>query len=357
MTESTDDNERDISFQETSGTRVPYSWERLLPRCSVDVSATAFLFSLQSRGLSNNTVMAYGRSLESFIDLFGPLTNIKFDILAVYRFLGFLRKTVSCHPGAKGELLSQATISQRLVALRSYADYLVDSQKLKSNPVPRGQVRWSPEGVPVPIRRGLTPSISGLPKIPTDEQWKRIIDAVGKRGTRDQLMLTLAYDAALRRNELVTIQLSDIDFSARELLIRPENSKSGCERRLIYSETTGHLIKLYLRERKTLLSESSNLFISMSPRNRGRSLTGYTWGAVTASLAIEAVVPHFSTHSLRHLRLTDLAKSGMDLKELAMFAGHKSTGSTMTYIHLSGRDLAPTFARASKAFGKRFGLT
>ncbi len=38
--------------------------------------------------------------------------------------------------------------------------------------------------------------------------------------------------------------------------------------------------------------------------------------------------------------MTDLAKAGWDLHEIAQFAGHRSLETTKIYIHLSGRDLA-----------------
>jgi integrase len=51
-------------------------------------------------------------------------------------------------------------------------------------------------------------------------------------------------------------------------------------------------------------------------------------------------VPRFSTHTTRHLCLTDLARAGWEIHAIATFAGHRSTESTMRYIHLSGRDLS-----------------
>jgi len=81
---------------------------------------------------------------------------------------------------------------------------------------------------------------------------------------------------------------------------------------------------------------------------------GYTWGLLAAALAREVDLPGFSTHTLRHLRLTDLARAGLDIKELARFAGHRSLESTMTYIHLSGRDMARAFHRASPLLIDRF---
>ncbi len=61
-------------------------------------------------------------------------------------------------------------------------------------------------------------------------------------------------------------------------------------------------------------------------------------------IALAAKVPQFSTHTTRHLCLTDLARMGWELHAIATFAGHRSTESTMRYIHLSGRDLADKLA-------------
>lgn len=51
-------------------------------------------------------------------------------------------------------------------------------------------------------------------------------------------------------------------------------------------------------------------------------------------------MPRFSTHTTRHLCLTDLARMGWEVHAIATFAGRGSTDSTLRYIHLSGRDLA-----------------
>ncbi|KDE11511.1 hypothetical protein N505_0125160 [Rhodococcus aetherivorans] len=62
-------------------------------------------------------------------------------------------------------------------------------------------------------------------------------------------------------------------------------------------------------------------------------------------IAIDAGVPQLSTHTFRHLCLTDLARTGWELHAIATFAGHRSTETTLTYIHLSGRELADKLAR------------
>jgi integrase len=61
---------------------------------------------------------------------------------------------------------------------------------------------------------------------------------------------------------------------------------------------------------------------------------------------VEADVPRFSTHTTRHLCLTDLARMGWELHAIATFAGHRNPETTLTYIHLSGRDLADKLNRS-----------
>jgi len=79
--------------------------------------------------------------------------------------------------------------------------------------------------------------------------------------------------------------------------------------------------------------------LSESRRNRAEPLTLWTWSKVVRRVALAAEVPRFSTHTTRHLCLTDLARMGWELHAIATCAGHRSTEFTMRYIHRSGRDL------------------
>ena len=199
------------------------------------------------------------------------------------------------------------------------------------------------------------PSPMRLPTLPDDAAWARLIEAVRARQVRDRLMFMLAYDGALRRSELVSLRLDDFDFSSRYILVRAESSKSGANRTVMYSEATGVVLAAYLAERRKLHVGGPCLFLSASARNRSHGVGGFTWGLVAAALARDASVPGFSTHTLRHLRLTDLARAGLDIAEIARFAGHRSIESTLLYIHLSGRDLAHAFQRAAPRLANRFG--
>lgn len=157
---------------------------------------------------------------------------------------------------------------------------------------------------------------------------------------RNRLMLALAYDAALRREELCSLRTDDLDPAHRTLRVRAETTKTRRERIVPYSASTGLLLAAYLRQRATLSRARGPLFLSQSRRNLAQPLTLWTWSKVVRRVALAADVPRFSTHTLRHLCLTDLARMGWEVHAIATFAGHRSTDSTLQYVHLSGRELS-----------------
>ena len=154
-------------------------------------------------------------------------------------------------------------------------------------------------------------------------------------------MLALAYDSALRREELCSLRTDDFD-PAHRTLAGPggdDQDPPGTGRALLRARP-GCCWRSYLRHRGTLSRARGPLFLSESRRNLAEPLTLWTWSKVVRRVALAADVPRFSTHTTRHLCLTDLARMGWELHAIATFAGHRSTESTLRYIHLSGRDLA-----------------
>lgn len=158
-------------------------------------------------------------------------------------------------------------------------------------------------------------------------------------------MFAFAYDAALRREELCTLDIADIDPTHRTIRIRAEKTKNRWERIVPYSQATSDLFVAYLMHRRTLSRERGPLFLSESPRNHARPLSIWTWSKVVERIAERSGVEHFTTHTLRHLCLTDLARAGWELHEIATFAGHRTTQTTLLYVHLSGRELGEKLER------------
>jgi len=297
-------------------------------------------------GLASRTIEAYTRGLVDYLtvcrqEAIDPLTAGRVDIARYVRDL--TRRPSPQGPTVvaldSGAGLANATMQQRLVIVRLFYDYLVEEGAREVNPVGRG--RYTPgRGFGGHRDRGLVPRFTKLPWIPTDSEWQQILAVARQESLRTRLMLALAYDAGLRREELCSLRTDDLDPAHRTLRVRAETTKTRRARVVPYSAATGTLLQAYLTHRRGLSTARRLLFLSESRRNRARPITLWTWSKVARALAVRAGVPRFSTHTPRHLCLTDLARSNWELHAIARFAGHRNPATTLQYIHLSGRDLA-----------------
>ena len=302
-------------------------------------------FQIQSNlGLAPRTLTAYARGLAGYIDTCEDL-GVDPVVAGKAAVAAWVRRLTE-GPGADGSNvialdsacgLSNATIQQRLTSVRLFYDFLIEERVREDNPVGRG--KYTPKRA-FGSRHGLVPRVRRLPWIPTDEGWLRLLDAAAGEPLRNRLMLALAYDAGLRREELCLLATSDIDPARRQITVRAETTKTKTARVVPYSATTGQLLAAYLAHRRALSNSRGPLFLSESPRNHAQPITAWTWSKVMRGIALRADLPQFSAHTLRHLCLTDLARSGWDIHTIARFAGHRSLDTTAQYIQLSARDLA-----------------
>jgi len=329
------------------------NWERY-PLSSQQPTVKVWLTIQQNLGLAPNTIYAYAHALEDFFQFctregISPVSATNAHI-AVYVH----DMTTRPNPHSNGEKigLSNSTLQQRLTALRLFFDYLVEDGYRAQNPVKRGHYT-SGKGYGGQRERGLIPHYHKLPWIPNEEQWQAILAAVRNEPLRNRAMFALAYDAALRREELCSLQSNDIDPAHRLLTIRAENTKNRQGRVVPYSETTSRLYADYLHERRYLSRERGLLFLSTSPRNYAQPISIWTWTKVIEGIAQRSGVKQFTTHTLRHLCLTDLARANWDVHEIAKFAGHRTIQSTLAYIHLSAREIAVKFAASIESLHAR----
>jgi integrase/recombinase XerD len=327
-------------------------WERY-PLAPESATASAWLQIQANLGLATNTVEAYGRALQDYLvfsgrsGLGGGVEGATREHIATYV------RDLTTRPSPRGANirvldsgagLANSTLQQRLTAVRLYYDYLIEEGVRVDNPVGRG--RYTPgKGFGGQRDRGLVPRYRKLPWIPSEEEWRAVLEATRLTSSRTRVMLALAYDAALRREELCSLTIEYIDPAHRLVRIRAETTKGRQERVVPYSAATGQLYAAYLRDRRELSRARGPLFLSESRRNRAQPITTSTWSKALTEVARRAGVPRFTTHTPRHLCLTDLARAGWDVHEIAQLAGHRSVQTTLLYIHLSGRELAAKLER------------
>jgi site-specific recombinase XerD len=302
-------------------------------------------------GRAPRTIDAYARGLAEYLDVcerenVDPATANRAHVAVFVRELTSRpsRRGLNVVSIDSGAGLSNATIQQRLVPVRLFYDHLIEEGLRESNPVGRG--KYTPGRRFGRHERGLVPRLVKLPWIPDERQWAAVLRTAADETVRNRVMLALAYDAALRREELCLLGTEDIDPGRRTLRVKAENTKNRMERVVPYSAATGVLLSSYLVHRAGISRARGPLFLSESRRNYGQPVTLWTWSKVVRRIAVDSGVERFSTHSTRHLCLTDLARMGWELHAISAFAGHRSSESTLRYIHLSGRDLAEKLSRS-----------
>lgn len=324
-------------------------WERL-PLVAKNTQAHQWLEMQIKYGLAPNTIDAYGRALEDYLSFctqhsVAPLMATREHIATYVHDLASRPHRTRHEATAITPGLANATMQQRLTTVRLFYDFLLEDGLRSDNPVGRGRFTQG-KCFGGHRERGLIPRFHKLPWIPADDQWQKILESARPEPVRNRVMLALAYDAGLRREELCSLIIDDIDFAHRLLNIRAETTKNRQARIVPYSAATGELMTAWLRRRRELSRSAGPLFLSESRRNHACPISIWTWTKVVKGIAGRAGLSKFTTHTLRHLCLTDLARAGWDIHEIALFAGHRSTQTTLQYIHLSGRDLAEKLERS-----------
>jgi integrase/recombinase XerD len=310
-------------------------------------------------GRSPRTIEAYARSL---LDFRRFCERHRVDVVGVGRGeIGGYVRDLRERPGRHGSNvialdsgagLANSTLQLRLTVVRLFYDFLVEERVRQRNPVGRGHRARDGSGA----GRGLVPRFHALPWIPTDAQWRELLEVAAGEPVRNRLMLALAYDAALRREELCLLQTDDLDPAHRTLRVRAETTKARRGRVVPYSAATGGLLAGYLAHRRQITTSRGRLFVSESPRNRAQPITVWAWSKVVRSIADRAGLRAFSTHTLRHLCLTDLARSGWELHQIACSAGtgaRKRRCSTSTCLAVTSRSGWRTGWRRSTRRGSR----
>ncbi|HEY1656152.1 MAG TPA: tyrosine-type recombinase/integrase [Candidatus Tumulicola sp.] len=158
------------------------------------------------------------------------------------------------------------------------------------------------------------------------------------RRRRDLAILELLYAAGLRRAEVTTIDLKDLDLRAREIRIHGKGSK---ERVVVFNRTAGEAIEAYLRVRPQSRDEA--LFLG---RGGKRLSPMHVWRIFRDVYRVSGIAQHASPHTLRHSFATHLAENDVDLETIREFLGHESLATTGIYLKMSMQHKKRVYDRA-----------
>lgn len=171
--------------------------------------------------------------------------------------------------------------------------------------------------------------------IEREDEIKALLSAPGtsKTGIRDQAILVILYDTAIRADELISLSLKDVNLSAEEPYLRI-HGKGDKERIVPVSEKSIPLIRQYIGLFHPDGKDLSRPFIytvikgklgRMSERNLERIIDKY--GRI-----VKEKYPDFpdkvSPHMLRRTRGTGWNQSGVPIETIAVILGHSDVKTT-----------------------------
>lgn len=175
---------------------------------------------------------------------------------------------------------------------------------------------------------------------------------LSKLSVRDQTIVLLAHDGALRREEIVHLRVDDIDWRTHTITIRAEITKNRLSGTIVLSHPTWTRLKEYIEEDRATLIKcygadwNGPIFLSDSHRNPGLPITKWTVKDIFDRIRDELHLPQLTPHKMRHLMLTELKKSGLDLLDVSRYGRHRRVASTEIYLHTDLSDLARSVNKA-----------
>lgn len=176
------------------------------------------------------------------------------------------------------------------------------------------------------------------------------VDQVGKLlnsskqdfiGVRDLTMLELMYSCGLRISELISVNLSDIDFTDATLRVTGKGNKT---RELPVGREALRALKHWLPFRSSQLNkDESALFISQ----RGSRIRVRSAQERFAKMGLELdMQQRLHPHMLRHSFASHMLESSGDLRAVQELLGHANISTTQVYTHLDFQHLAKVYDSA-----------
>ncbi|MBN9393547.1 MAG: tyrosine-type recombinase/integrase [Chloroflexi bacterium] len=143
-------------------------------------------------------------------------------------------------------------------------------------------------------------------------------------GVRDLAMISLLLDSGIRRGELLSLELSDLDMRNMRFVI---TGKTGT-RTAYFSEKCKGVLLDYLNKRKEI-SESNWLWITVDGERMGDN----SFGSTIRRISIKSGV-NFSAHKMRH-SFALMMSSKVSTFELMDMLGHSNITTTQIYVRNS----------------------
>lgn len=291
----------------------------------MDLLAQRFLdYLLVERGLSSNTIAAYGRDVAHFIGFAGEMDvesvgDITEDLIV--RFLERLSR----------DRYATSSAARKLAAVRCFLKFLQ---------------REGETGASVADAVENPRPSKPLPKVLTEQDVEKLLnqpDLDDDNGIRDRAMIETLYATGLRVSELINLRVEDVNLGVGFVRCIGKGSK---ERIVPIGEVAAETINSYVarcRARFARGERSEYLFLT----NRAKPMTrvGF-WKIIKKHARAAGITKQITPHVLRHSFATHLLEHGADIRSIQEMLGHASVATTQVYTHVSRDHLREVYKKA-----------
>ena len=247
--------------------------------------------------------------------------DVTLPVLEAYqRHLSLQRKS-------DGSPLSWSARARPLVALRSFFSWCTRSRRTLHNPA---------SGLVMP-RQGRK-----LPSATLSHTEALAVLSVPDTGTvtglRDRAAMELLYATAMRRGELVGLELPDIDLARGWLTLR--ETKTRWDRVVPMGERASAWLTRYLAGSRPHLVRDDAVTAVFLATNGERLGANWLTGQVHRYMEASGVGKPGSCHLFRHSAATLMLEGGADVRYVQELLGHRSLASTHIYTRVAPEHLA-----------------
>lgn len=303
---------------------------------------SAYLDHLRvERGLSANTLAAYGRDLDRYATwlreqgVTGP-AEITGETLESYA------TSLRSH-GPDGSSLASASIARMLAAVRGLHRF------------------WAIEHVtPDDLGRFVAPPRTSrrLPKALSVDEVQRLIAAAGSDGEAPQTtsaqlcdvaLTELLYGTGARISEVVALDVDELERALSDPTMGLRLIGKGDKERLVpLGSYARSAVEAWLvRGRPALASRAARATPALLLNERGGRLTRQSaFNRIRAAAHRAGIAAEVSPHSLRHSYATHLLDGGADVRVVQELLGHASVTTTQIYTLVTVDHLRDVYREA-----------
>jgi len=269
------------------------------------------------KGLSRNTLEAYGRDLRRYADFIVRRGIKSWEDVTPESLVAFLEQT------KKGGLAT-VSMNRNLIAIRGFHKYLMQEKLTHANPVAN-----------IELAKGWM----HLPDTLSREEMATLLNEPGREtpaGIRDTAMLELLYATGLRVSELIALDMGHVNWQVGYLIAFGKGDK---ERIVPIGQVAYDAVKLYVDQvRPLLLKGKMNEVLFLNRRGERMTRQGF-WKIIHFYTQRAGLGKKVHPHTFRHSFASHLLEGGADLRSVQVMLGHADISTTQIYTHISGERL------------------